>query len=148
MIATLSSATLVGLSALAVRIECEAGLGLPGFSLVGLPDGAVRESRDRVLSALRNSGFSVPNRRIVINLAPGDLRKEGTGFDLPVALGVLIASDQCQPREVELERVFLGELGLDGQVRPVRGCLALVMGLRENGHARLVVPWQNLAEAR
>ena len=148
MIATLSSATLVGLSALPVRIECEAGLGLPGFSLVGLPDGAVRESRDRVLSALRNSGFSVPNRRIVINLAPGDLRKEGTGFDLPVALGVLIASDQCQPREEELGRVFLGELGLDGQVRPVRGCLALVMGLRENGHTRLVVPWQNLAEAR
>jgi len=147
MIATLQSATLVGLSAVPVRIECEAGLGLPGFSLVGLPDGAVRESRDRVLSALRNSGFSVPNRRIVVNLAPGDLRKEGTGFDLPVALGVLLASDQCTILDEEASRVFLGELGLDGQVRPVRGCLAMAMGLRENGLTRLVVPSDNFAEA-
>jgi magnesium chelatase family protein len=148
MIATLRSATLAGLSALYVRIECEAGNGLPGFSLVGLPDGSVRESRDRVLSALRNSGFAVPNRRITVNLAPGDLRKEGTAFDLPVALAVLIASDQCLGLPQELDRTFLGELGLDGQVRPVRGCLALVTGLREIGTTRLVVPMGNLAEAR
>lgn len=147
MIAILHSATLVGLSATPVRIECEAGTGLPGFSLVGLPDGAVRESRDRVLSALRNSGFSVPNRRITINLAPGDLRKEGTAFDLPVALSVLIASDQCLALPAELARTFLGELGLDGQVRPVRGCLALVTGLREIGVTRIAVPMANLAEA-
>jgi magnesium chelatase family protein len=148
MIATLHSATLVGLSATPVRIECEAGTGLPGFSLVGLPDGAVRESRDRVLSALRNSGFSVPNRRITINLAPGDLRKEGTAFDLPVALSVLIASEQCLALPTELERTFLGELGLDGQIRPVRGCLAMVTGLREIGITRVAVPMANLAEAR
>jgi len=148
MIATLQSATLVGLAATPVRIECEAGSGLPGFSLVGLPDGAVRESRDRVLSALRNSGFSVPNRRITINLAPGDLRKEGTAFDLPVALSVLIASDQCPALPSQIGRTFLGELGLDGQVRPVRGCLAMITGLREIGTTQVVVPMANLAEAR
>lgn len=148
MIATLQSAALAGLAAVPVRIECEAGTGLPGFSLVGLPDGAVRESRDRVLSALRHSGFAVPNRRITVNLAPGDLRKEGTAFDLPVALAVLIASDQCLALPAELDRVFLGELGLDGRVRPVRGCLALVSGLRDAGLGRIVVPMADLAEAR
>lgn len=147
MIATLHSASLSGLAAVPVHIECEAGNGLPGFSLVGLPDGAVRESRDRVLSALRHSGFSVPNRRITVNLAPGDLRKEGTAFDLPVALAVLVASGQCQAKPAELERTFLGELGLDGRIRPVRGCLALVSGLREAGIRRLVVPMADLAEA-
>lgn len=148
MIATLHSAALAGLAAIPVRIECEAGTGLPGFSLVGLPDGAVRESRDRVLSALRHSGFAVPNRRITVNLAPGDLRKEGTAFDLPVALAVLIASDQCLALPAEMDRLFLGELGLDGRVRPVRGCLALVSGLRDAGVRRIVVPMADLAEAR
>lgn len=148
MISFYRSATLVGLNAVPVAIECDSGLGLPGFSLVGLPDGAVRESRDRVFSAIRNGGFHVPNRRITANLAPGDVRKEGTAFDLPLALAVLEASEQILPRSDHRERLFLGELGLDGQVRPVRGVLALLMGLLELGVRRFVVPMANLTEAR
>lgn len=140
MIALRRTATLHGLEALPVRLECEAGPGLPSFSIVGLPDGAVRESRDRVLSALRHSGYRLPPRRITVNLAPGDLRKEGTAFDLPLALAVLEACEQLRPLPGHDDRVFLGELGLDGTVRAVRGATALAIGLRERDSRRLVVP--------
>ncbi|HNY30459.1 MAG TPA: YifB family Mg chelatase-like AAA ATPase [Fibrobacteria bacterium] len=146
MIAHLNSATLVGLSSIPVRIECEAGPGLPAFSIVGLPDGAVRESRDRILSALRHTGHRLPPRRITANLAPSDLRKAGTGFDLPLALAVLSACEQIFPRQGEIDRVFVGELGLDGGIRPVRGALALAMGLAEAGIHRIAVPSGNLRE--
>lgn len=146
MIAHMRCATLVGLASIPVRIECEAGPGLPAFSIVGLPDGAVRESRDRILSALRHTGHRLPPRRITANLAPSDLRKAGTGFDLPLALAVLSATEQIFPRETEIDRVFVGELGLDGGIRPVRGALALAMGLAEAGHHRIAVPSGNLRE--
>ena len=146
MIAHRRSATLVGISSIPVFIECEAGSGLPAFSIGGLPDGAVRESRDRILSALRHTGFRLPPRRITANLAPSDLRKVGTGFDLPLALAVLEACEQIVPVSDHLDRVFIGELGLDGRIRPVRGALALAMGLREAGLTRLAVPVENLPE--
>jgi magnesium chelatase family protein len=146
MIARRSSATLVGLASVPVVIECEVGPGLPAISIVGLPDGAVRESRDRILSALRHTGYKLPPRRITANLAPSDIRKAGTGFDLPLALAVLEASEQIFPKSEQSDRVFVGELGLDGGVRPVRGALALAMGLREAGHTRIAVPAGNLPE--
>jgi len=146
MIASRRAATLHGYGAVPVLIECEAGPGIPSFAVVGLPDGAVRESRDRILSALRHSGYKLPPRRITANLAPGDLRKEGTAFDLPLALAVLEACEQIVPVPAQSDRVFLGELGLDGRVRPVRGAFALAMGLREKGFRRLVVPEENRPE--
>ena len=146
MISRRQSAALVGLAAVPVTIECEAGPGLPAFSIVGLPDGAVRESRDRILSALRHTGYRLQPRRITANLAPSDLRKAGTGFDLPLALAVLEACEQIFPKSADADRVFIGELGLDGGIRPVRGALALAMGLREAGHLRLAFPAGNLPE--
>jgi len=143
MIATRRSATLHGYGAVPLLVECEAGPGMPAFAVVGLPDGAVRESRDRILSALRHSGYRLPPRRITANLAPGDLRKEGTAFDLPLALAVLEACEQIVPVPAQADRFFLGELGLDGRVRPIRGAFALAMGLRERGFRRLVVPEEN-----
>lgn len=146
MISQRKSAALVGLSAVPVTIECEAGPGLPAFSIVGLPDGAVRESRDRILSALRHTGYRLQPRRITANLAPSDLRKAGTGFDLPLALAVLEACEQIFPAQGNLDRIFIGELGLDGGIRPVRGALALAMGLREAGYLRMAIPAGNLPE--
>jgi len=146
MIATCRSATLHGYGAVPLVVECEAGPGMPAFAVVGLPDGAVRESRDRILSALRHSGYRLPPRRITANLAPGDLRKEGTAFDLPLALVVLEACEQFRQVPAQADRVFLGELGLDGRVRPVRGAFALAMGLRDRGVRRLVVPEENRRE--
>lgn len=146
VIASRRSATLSGYGAVPLLVECEAGPGLPAFAVVGLPDGAVRESRDRILSALRHGGFRLPPRRITANLAPGDLRKEGTAFDLPLALAVLEACEQIVPVPAQADRVFLGELGLDGRVRSVRGAFALAMGLREKGFRRLVVPEENRPE--
>lgn len=143
MIATRRSATVHGYGAVPLLVECEAGPGLPSFAVVGLPDGAVRESRDRILSALRHSGYKLPPRRITANLAPGDLRKEGTAFDLPLALAVLEACEQIVTVPAQADRVFLGELGLDGRVRPIRGAFALAMGLRDRGYRRLVVPEEN-----
>lgn len=146
MIAIRRSATLHGFGAVPLVVECEAGPGMPAFAVVGLPDGAVRESRDRILSALRHSGYRLPPRRITANLAPGDLRKEGTAFDLPLALAVLEACEQFRSVPAQSDRVFLGELGLDGRVRPVRGAFALAMGLRERGVLRLVIPEENRQE--
>lgn len=146
MIAIRRSATLHGFGAVPLVVECEAGPGMPAFAVVGLPDGAVRESRDRILSALRHSGYRLPPRRITANLAPGDLRKEGTAFDLPLALAVLEACEQFRSVPAQADRVYLGELGLDGRVRPIRGAFALAMGLRERGVRRLVVPEENRQE--
>jgi magnesium chelatase family protein len=112
---------------------------------VGLPEGAVREGRERVLAALRHSGLRLPPRRITVNLAPADLRKEGTGFDLPLAVGLLVGAGLIEPTAVD-GWGFIGELGLDGRLRPVRGALALADGCRRAGVRRLVVPPANHAE--
>ena len=114
--------------------------------MVGLPDSAVREARERVFSALKNSGFSIPSKRITVNLAPGGIKKEGTAFDLPLALGILLASGQIECPELQ-ELIFLGELSLDGRLRPVRGILSAVIFAKQNGRKGLVIPFQNGAEA-
>ncbi|MFN9621416.1 MAG: YifB family Mg chelatase-like AAA ATPase [Cyanobacteriota bacterium] len=135
-----------GLEALAVGIEVDIAPGLPGLQMVGLADAAVQESRERVRAALRNSGLRVPLTRVVVSLAPADLRKEGPAFDLPIALGLLIASGQLPPER--MEGIWsAAELGLDGALRSIRGALALALAAREGGARALLLPRANAAEA-
>jgi magnesium chelatase family protein len=147
MLAQTFSYTLLGIDALPVRVEVDVVPGLPTFTVVGLPDNAVRESRNRVAAALANAGFEFPLRRITVNLAPGTVRKEGSAFDLPIALGILAATGQLE-REALLGWASLGELSLTGELRPVRGVLCVAIALRDDGGLPLVVPTSNLAEAR
>jgi len=133
MVAKLRSAARIGATAIAVEIEVDIAPGLPGTIVVGLPSPALRESRDRIRSAIRNSGFRYPDRKIVVNLAPADLRKEGPAFDLPVALAILGASGQL-PGGARPDLVAMGELGLEGEVRPVQGVLAM---------ARAAMTWED-----
>jgi len=129
---TVRTATLVGVEAVAVEVQVDVGAGLPTFAIVGLPDLAVQEARERVRSAVRASGFQVPNSRVVVNLAPGPLRKHGTGFDLPIALGLLVATGQL-PRVFSEQMAAVGELSLDGSIRAVPGMLAHALGARSRG---------------
>src|SRR5580704_8166557 len=136
MIASIPSAVLIGVDGKPVFVEVHVSNGLPGFTVVGLPDAAVRESRDRVRAALLSSGLPWPLRRVTVNLAPSGVRKGGAGLDLPIAIGVLVASGALDARTVE-NTAFVGELGLDGSLRGVPGTLVLAEAL---GRFRLVVP--------
>lgn len=146
MLSVISSCTFSGIEALPVTVEVDLAPGLPGFTMVGLPDSAVKESRERVFAALKNSGFSVPSKRITVNLAPGGIRKEGTAFDLALALGLLIASEQVDLPPLP-PFLILGELSLDGRLRPVRGVLPAALHAKAVGRPGLLVPWENGAEA-
>jgi magnesium chelatase family protein len=146
MLSTVRSATLHGIEAATVSVEVDVTSGLPSFTTVGLPDSTVRESRDRVRAAIRNAGFEFPIERITVNLAPADLPKEGAAFDLPVALGILAATGLVKPGLLE-RALVLGELSLDGFVRPVRGVLPVALHCRHTGIATLLVPADNAAEA-
>ncbi|HZJ27064.1 MAG TPA: YifB family Mg chelatase-like AAA ATPase [Acidimicrobiia bacterium] len=146
MLASVRSATLVGIDGRPVRVEVHVSNGLPGYQVVGLPDAAGRESRERVRAALLSSELTWPMRRITVNLAPGGVRKTGSGFELAVAIGLLAAEGEVADAAIEGLAV-LGELGLDGSVRPVPGVLALVDSLRRAGADEVVVPIANAAEA-
>jgi magnesium chelatase family protein len=146
MLAAIHSAAVLGIEAYNVTVEVDCALGLPQWFIVGLPAGSVRESRERVGAALANSGFKIPPRRITTNLAPADVRKDGTAFDLPIALGILAATGQI-PSERVRDLVVLGELGLDGSVRAVRGSLPVARRVAAFEGRTLVLPTQNVAEA-
>ena len=144
MMARLKSVGLTGLNGYLVDVEADLSQGLPGFDVVGLPDAAVRESRDRVRAAIKNSGYTYPVSRITVNLAPADVKKEGAVYDLPLYLALLKASGQLK---APLEgRAFLGELSLDGTLRPVRGVLPMAIAAREGGVKELYIPADNAAE--
>ena len=143
--AAVSSRSLIGVKTFSVRIEVHLSRGLPSFTLVGLPEKAVKESKDRVRSALINSGFDFPTKRIVVNLSPADLPKEGSRFDLPIALGILVASQQLEQHAL-VNRVFIGELTLDGQLRDVPGVLPIALATHAKNQ-QLVVPRDNVREA-
>ena len=148
MLARVWSCTTIGIEGVFVHVEADLGVGLPSFTIVGLPDAAVRESRERVLSAIRNCGFEFPARRITINLAPAHVRKEGARFDLPIAAAILLASGQI-PRGAPIEEgVLTGELALDGAVRPVRGLLAVLAAALHEGRGPVWIPSANREEAR
>lgn len=146
MLAAIRSATIIGIEASPVTVEVDGASGLPGWTMVGLPSGSVKEARERVGAALVNAGFALPPRRWTVNLSPADIRKDGTAFDLPVALGVLVASGQLAADAVE-GLLCAGELGLDGSIRGIRGALPLARAARTQGARALVLPAANAAEA-
>jgi magnesium chelatase family protein len=145
--ARIASRAQLGLHAPLVHVEVHLGAGLPAFTIVGLPATAVRESKERVRAALLNSQFEFPAGRITVNLAPADVPKEGGRFDLPIALGILLASDQLALRDGEPPREFYGELALSGELKPVKGLLLAAACAAQDGHA-IVVPRANADEAR
>ncbi len=146
MLATVWSAAIVGIDAVKVGVEVDISGGLPGVVLLGLPDAAVQEARERVKATLKNSGYNFPIRKIVINLTPADLRKEGPGFDLPISVGILAASGQVSA-DLLGDYLFLGEVSLDGSLRAVAGVLPIAAAAARMGIAGLVVPEDNAQEA-
>ena len=149
MLASIISSALSGVDAFPVEVEVDCGGGTPSFRMVGLPEGAVREAFDRIKSAIRNSGYSFPNGRMTINLAPADTRKEGSAFDLPMALGILAAANNglLEKRERIGQYLVLGELALDGRVKGVKGALPSALLARSHHLTGIVVPRENAAEA-
>jgi magnesium chelatase family protein len=146
MLSRVYSASIFGIEAYPVEIEVDITSGLPRINIVGLPDTAVKESKQRVLSAIKNSGYFYPDGRITINLAPADIKKEGPCFDLPIALGILASSGQLTQDLGDY--CFLGELALDGKLRPIRGTLPIALSLRKkNNKMKLILPYENVAEA-
>src|SRR3954468_25074555 len=147
MLAAVRSAAVLGVDAFDVTVEVDCTRGLPHWTIVGLPASSVKESRERVSAALANAGIDVPARRITCNLAPADVAKTGTAFDLPIAVALLVALEIVPPRPAS-NAVFLGELGLDASLRAVRGVLSVARKLRQHGESStLVIPPANVAEA-
>ena len=146
MLASLRTAAVFGVEACPVHVEVDVSFGFPAFTMVGLPDASVRESRDRVRAAIRNSGFEFPAHRITVNLAPADVRKAGASFDLPIALGILAAQGVVERRHIA-DLVLLGELSLDGSIQSARGVLPIAAAARREGLAGIVLPASNAGEA-
>ena len=146
MLACVRTAAVFGVEASVVQVEVDVSFGLPTFGMVGLPDASVRESRDRVRSAIRNSGFEFPPHRVTVNLAPADIRKAGSAFDLPIALGILAATGLVTRRDIA-DTLLLGELSLDGAIQPVRGVLPVAAAARRERCDGLLLPVRNAAEA-
>ncbi|MCY4404529.1 MAG: YifB family Mg chelatase-like AAA ATPase [Candidatus Poribacteria bacterium] len=146
MLATVLSSAVLGIDAYVVKVEVDVSDGLPAFSTVGLPDSAIKESRDRVIAAIKNSGFYFPPSRITANLAPADIRKTGSAFDLPIAIGVMAATNQVDLANLESTMV-LGELALDGTIRSIQGGLPIAIAAKQNGIKNLILPAANAKEA-
>jgi magnesium chelatase family protein len=146
MLACLRSAAVFGVEAFPVSVQVDVSFGLPVVTMVGLPDASVRESRDRVRLAIRNSGFEFPAHRVTVNLAPADVRKAGASYDLPIALGILAASGVVSRRHID-DIVLVGELALDGSIQPTRGVLPVAAAARRDGAAGLLMPAANAREA-
>jgi magnesium chelatase family protein len=146
MLARVYSAAILGIDAYLVDVEADLSNGLPSFSTVGLPQGAVKEGRERVSAAITNAGFAAPLKRITVNLAPADTKKEGSGFDLPIAIAILAASGQLPAEAVE-GMLLIGELGLEGDLRPIRGAISVALAAKGAGLRGLILPVANAAEA-
>ena len=146
MLAKVLSSAVLGIDAYRVEVEVDITSGLPTFITVGLPETSVKESKERVKSAISNSGYRFPDDRITVNLAPADIKKEGTGFDLPIALGILAATGII-PQKIISQYLILGELSLDGRVKPVRGSLPMALAAKEAGYKAIIVPFDNGREA-
>lgn len=147
MISTVYTGSLNGLDAHPVVVEVDMSTGLPGLTIVGLPDTGVNESKERIKAAIKNSGFAFPLKKVVINLAPATLRKEGTGFDLPLCVGILLASEYLAPTPFLDKACFIGEVSLEGSLRRVNGALSMALMAKQEGYTALVVPEENVLEA-
>jgi len=145
MISKVFSATVLGLDACPIEVEVDISSGLPAFLLVGLPDKTVEESKERVRAALKNSGIITPSRKIIVNLAPADIKKEGPSFDLPIAVALAAASKQLSP--LDKKSIFFGELSLNGDLRPISGVLPISLMAKKKGFNKIFLPFQNAAEA-
>lgn len=146
MVNIVKTASNIGINAYEVFVETDVANSLPGISIVGLPDTAVNESKDRVKSAIKNSGYTFPAKKVIVNLAPADLKKAGTGFDLPIAVGILVEEEVIDAEKIK-DYAFLGELSLDGTIRSINGVLPLVLGLKSAGVKNVIVPYENAKEA-
>ena len=146
MLAIIKSAAVVGIDSYIVTVEVDLASGLPTFAVVGLPDTAVKEAKDRVAAAIRNSDFKFPTRKLTVNLAPADVKKEGAAFDLPIAVGILATQGYVNNEKLD-GYCFVGELALDGSLRPVKGILPIALGMRTAGIKNLIVPAANAPEA-
>ena len=146
MLAKINSAALYGIDALRVEVEIDLASGLPQLATVGLPEGAVKESKDRIRAAVKNCGYTFPAKRITINLAPADIKKEGSAYDLPMAVGILAAEGLIQKNLLD-DYLLIGELSLDGSVKPVRGALPIAMAAKREKYKGLILPGTNASEA-
>jgi len=146
MLSKIKTMGLMGIDGYVVIVETDISNGIPSFDMVGLGDTAVKESKERVRAAIKNAGFEFPIKRITVNLAPADKKKEGSAFDLPIALGVLTATEQINNKNLD-RYAFVGELSLDGEIKPVRGILPMVLSARDNGVENIVLPIENADEA-
>ena len=146
MVCKVTTSTVIGLNAYKIEVEVDLVNSLPSVSIVGLPDAAVNEARERVRSAIKNSSFSFPQKKVVVNLAPADIKKEGTNFDLPIAIGILTEEGVISEEKIT-NMAFLGELSLDGTLRAVNGVLSHVLGLKESGITTVIVPKKKTKEA-
>lgn len=147
MISRVATGCLTGLDASQVVVEVDISAGLPGLTIVGLPDASVNESKERIKAAIKNSGFAFPLKKMVVNLAPADIRKEGTGFDLPLCVAILLASECLAPTEFLDTTCFIGEVSLEGSLRRINGALSVALMAKAEGYKALVVPEENLLEA-
>ncbi len=146
MLAKVLSSAVLGIDAYVVEVEVDLASALPSFATVGLPEGAVKESKERVRTAIKNSGFTFPAKKVTVNLAPADIRKEGAAFDLPIALGILAALGQVKSVFLK-ELLVLGELSLDGSLKPIRGALPVSVCCKERGLKGMLLPVANAREA-
>jgi len=146
MLSKILSSAIYGIDAYIVEVEVDLASGLFAFSTVGLPDAAVKESRDRVMSAIKNTGFDFPQKRVTVNLAPADIKKEGSSFDLPIAVGILNASGFIKSDKIK-EFIILGELSLDGRIKPVKGALPIAVSAKANNINAIILPSENAKEA-
>jgi magnesium chelatase family protein len=146
MVSNIITGAVIGIDGHKIIVEVDTSPGLPGMTVVGLPDAAVSEAKERIKSAIKNSGYSIPAKKVVINLAPADIKKEGSGFDLPMAVGVLASNGDIDNEKIQ-DYAFIGELSLDGNLRSINGILPTVIGLKENGIEKIILPAENAKEA-
>jgi magnesium chelatase family protein len=146
LLAKINSSAISGINAYIIEVEVDISFGLPAFNIVGLPETSVKESKERVKTAVKNSGYSFPPDRVTVNLAPADIKKESTGLDLPVAMGILTAS-KIVPKTTLENYMITGELSLDGRVKPVKGVLPIVIKAKKNQFKGIIVPFDNRHEA-
>ena len=145
MLSKVKACVLQGIEGCIVEVETDISKGLPGFQIVGLPDVSIKESKERVRSAVKNSGYRFPVSKITVNLAPANIRKDGSQMDLPIAVGILVAGSVIV-EDLEEEVCFLGELSLDGRITEINGALPLVISLRNNGIKKVILPYNNKEE--